>query len=146
MFNFNIINPPISFVIKEKIISEICNTIEIWEKTPLMWTLNIVFVKNSEIQELNKNYRNKDSITDVLSFHYFDDFTQLDQEEIIGEIILTEEKIIVQWKEYKLGSELECYKLIIHSIFHIIGYDHENDSDYLIMKQKEDDIWWKIFY
>jgi ssRNA-specific RNase YbeY (16S rRNA maturation enzyme) len=58
---------------------------------------------------------------------------------------LSEEKIIEQWKEYKLWSELEFYKLLIHSSLHIIWYDHEIDEDYKIMKEKEDFIWDKIF-
>jgi ssRNA-specific RNase YbeY (16S rRNA maturation enzyme) len=45
---------------------------------------------------LNNDYRKKDYITDVLSFHYFDDFSDLDKDEIAGEIILSEDKIIEQ--------------------------------------------------
>jgi rRNA maturation RNase YbeY len=52
------------------------------------------------MQELNKNYRNIDTTTDVLSFHYFEDFSSLKQKEIAGEIILSQNKIISQSKEY----------------------------------------------
>jgi rRNA maturation RNase YbeY len=58
---------------------------------------------------------------------------------------MSEEKIIEQWKEYKLWSELEFYKLLIHSSLHIIWYDHEIDEDYEIMKEKEENIWNIIF-
>ncbi|MDQ7009819.1 MAG: rRNA maturation RNase YbeY [Candidatus Gracilibacteria bacterium] len=145
MFKFEIINPPKSFIIKDEIISSIFKEISLIENKDISGILNIVFVSNKEIQELNKKYRKIDKITDVLSFHYYDDFSNLDKEEIAGEIILSEDKIIEQGKEYKLGNELEFYKLLIHSSLHILGYDHESDEDYSIMKEKEDFIWNKIF-
>ena len=141
MFKFEIINPPKSFIIKEKIIKEILEEISNIEKENHFWILNIVFVDNKEIRELNKTYRKINKETDVLSFHYYDDFSILDKDEIAWEIILSEEKIIEQWKEYKLWSELEFYKLVIHSVLHIIWYDHEDDKDYKIMKEKENIIW-----
>ena len=145
MFTFEIINPPKSFIIKNKIISSVFKELYKIEKEKHFWILNIVFVSNKKIQELNKNYRKRDSITDVLSFHYYDDFSTLEVSEIAGEIIISEEKIIEQAKEYKLWSELEFYKLLIHSSLHILWYDHENDKDYKIMKEKEDTIWENIF-
>ena len=145
MFKFEIINPPKSFIVKEKIIFSILKEISLLEEKKHFWILNIVFVSNSEIQELNKNYRKIDKSTDVLSFHYYDDFSTLDENEIAWEVILSEEKIIEQGKEYKLWNELEFYKLVIHSSLHILWYDHENDDDYKIMKEKEDFIWNKIF-
>ena len=145
MFTFEIINPPKSFIIKNKIISSVFKELYKIEKEKHFWILNIVFVSNKKIQELNKNYRKRDSITDVLSFHYYDDFSTLEESEIAGEIIISEEKIIEQAKEYKLWSELEFYKLLIHSSLHILWYDHENDKDYKIMKEKEDTIWENIF-
>jgi len=145
MFSFKIINAPKSFIIKEKIINKILEKISNIQQEKLFWTLNIVFVDNNKIKELNNNYRKKNSLTDVLSFHYYDIFNNLEEEEIAWEIILSEKKIIEQWKEYKLWSELEFYKLVIHSVFHIIWYDHEEYEDYNIMKEKEDIIWDEIF-
>ena len=109
------------------------------------WFLSISFVDNKEIRELNNNYRKIDKETDVLSFHYYDDFSNLDQDEVAWEVILSEEKIIEQWKEYKLWSELEFYKLFIHSTLHILWYDHEDDKDYTVMKEKEEKIWNSFF-
>ena len=145
MFSFEIINSPKSFIIKEKIINKILEKISNIEQEKLFWTLNIVFVDSDKIKELNNNYRKKNFVTDVLSFHYFDDFSKLEKSEIAWEIVLSEEKIIEQWKEYKLWSELEFYKLVIHSVFHIIWYDHEEDEDYIIMKEKENIVWDEIF-
>jgi probable rRNA maturation factor len=58
--------------------------------------INIVFLDDNSIKNLNKKYRNIDSSTDVLSFHYFDDFSTLNKDEIAGEIILSLEKITEQ--------------------------------------------------
>jgi probable rRNA maturation factor len=69
---------------------------------------------------LNKIYRKKDSVTDVLSFHYFDDFSELKKSDIAGEIVLCEEVVKKQAVEYGLGEEKEFYKLIIHSVLHIL--------------------------
>lgn len=146
MFKYKIINFPKSFLIQEKILDKIFEKIQqiVLEKKQ-KWTLNIVFVSEEEIKELNKNYRQKDYVTDVLSFHYFEDFSKLKQKETAWEIILTENKIIEQWKEYKLWSELEFYKLVIHSSLHILWFDHEIDSDFEIMKTFEEKIWEKVF-
>ena len=145
MFNFEIINTPKSFIIKKEIIKKILEEISNIEEKKHFGILNIVFVSNEEIKKLNKDYRNIDKETDVLSFHYYDDFSSLDENEIAWEIVMSEEKIIFQGKEYKLWAELEFYKLLIHSCLHILWYDHEEDNDYKIMNKKEKLIWKKIF-
>lgn len=144
MFNYQIINNP-NFFININIINEIFFSISKKISKNQSWTLNIVFVSNSEIQKLNKNYRNIDKVTDVLSFHYFDDFSSLEKEEIAWELIFCEEKIISQALEYWLWEEKEFYKLLIHSILHILWYDHEEDNDYKIMQAFENQIWQEIF-
>jgi rRNA maturation RNase YbeY len=58
---------------------------------------------------------------------------------------LSEDKITTQAKEYWLWEEKEFYKLLIHSILHILWYDHEEDNDYRIMQEKEDLIWSEVF-
>lgn len=144
MFSYILNNKP-EFNINTKTIDDIfkniSNNISIIQK----WTLNIVFMDNDSIQNLNKNYRNIDKSTDVLSFHYYDDFSDLKSEDTAGEIVLSEEKIITQWEEFNLWSEKEFYKLLIHSILHILWYDHEEDHDYKIMQEKELLIWSEVF-
>lgn len=144
MFKYNILDKP-SFNIYEKVIDNIFNIISNIVNIPQKWTLNIVFLDDDSIQNLNKNYRNIDKTTDVLSFHYFDDFSNLWNDDIAWEIILSENKIISQWLEYGLWSEKEFYKLIIHSTLHILWYDHELDNEYMIMQALEDKIWLEVF-
>lgn len=144
MFNYNIIDKP-NFNINKNILDNIFiiiwNIVNIHQK----WVLNIVFLDDDSIKNLNKNYRNIDKTTDVLSFHYFDDFSSLWNDDIAWEIILSENKIKTQWIEYWLWSEKEFYKLIIHSVLHILWYDHGLDNEYKIMQDLENIIWAKVF-
>lgn len=145
MFKYNILDKP-SFSINEKVIDNIFNITSNIINIPQKWTLNIVFLDDDSIKNLNKNYRNIDKITDVLSFHYFEDFSNLLDEDIAWEIILSENKIISQAIEYGLWNEKEFYKLIIHSTLHILWYDHELDNEYEIMQALEDKIWLEVFW
>ena len=144
MFTPNLINKP-PFSIKMEIINKIFTTISQKVEIPQRGILNIVFVDESHIRELNKNYRKIDKETDVLSFHYFDNFGSLKSDDTAWEIILCESKIILQWIEYWLWSEKEFYKLVIHSILHILWFDHELDEDYKAMNNLENMIWKEIF-
>lgn len=144
MFSYDIINRK-SINIDEEIVDQILNIISNKIKINQNWIINLIFVWKSEIQELNKKYRNKDKSTDVLSFHYFDSFENLKSEDIAWEIVFCEEFIQAQWVEYWLWSEKEFYKLLIHSVLHILWYDHEEDNDYKIMQEKENLIWSEVF-
>lgn len=144
MFSYKIITKP-DFKISKKIIDEIFLQIDKNIKKTQNWTLNIIFVNWEKIKELNKTYRKKDYITDVLSFNYETKFTKVQKKDIVWELVFCNEKIIEQWMEYSLWSEKEFYKLLIHSILHILWYDHKKDEDFEKMQQKEDIIWKKIF-
>ena len=145
MFKYNILEKTI-FDVNEKVIDTIFNIVWNIVNIPQKWTLNIVFLDDDSIQNLNKTYRNIDKTTDVLSFHYFDNFNDLNDNDIAWEIILSENKILSQAIEYWLWNEKEFYKLIIHSILHILWYDHELDNDYEIMQALEDKIWVEVFW
>jgi len=144
MFKYDIITKP-NFEIDKNIIHIIFKII--WENINIIqkWILNIIFVNEEDIKELNNNYRQKDYITDVLSFHYYEKFDILKEDEIAWELVFCESKIISQWVEFWFGTQKEFYKLLIHSILHIIWYDHETDEDYKNMKEKEELIWNLVF-
>jgi probable rRNA maturation factor len=144
MFTFNFVSPA-WFTYDKKIVDEIRRIISKVVEKAQKWTLNLVFVEPNSIKNLNNKYRNKDSVTDVLSFHYFETFDQLKKTDIAGEIVFCEEKIVLQWKEYGLWTEKEFYKLLIHSTLHILGYDHEADEEYEKMKELEERVWESIF-
>lgn len=144
MFSLQILEKP-SFPLSQKVLDDIAQSISNTTDEAQNWVVNLVFLDPQSIQNLNKKYRGKDSVTDVLSFHYHDDFEALSEEDLAWEIVLCEEKIISQWQEYGLWTEKEFYKLVIHSIIHLLGYDHETDEEYKEMQELEDSIWKKVF-
>lgn len=144
MFWYKIYNKPKNLKLSKKVLLSIFEEIGKNVTKLQSWILNIIFEWDDMIRQLNKNYRWIDSSTDVLSFHYFDDFSSLKKSEIAWEIILSFDKIESQSKEFSNSIEEETYKLLVHSILHILDFDHENDLDYEKMKIIEDEIIEKI--
>lgn len=145
MFSYQVIQKPDDLNIDVEIIKKILKNIDDTIDKLQNGILNIVFVDDEEIQRLNRDYRNIDKVTDVLSFHYYDDFGVISSDEVAWEVILSINKIISQWEEFWLWTLWEFYKLFIHSTLHILGYDHILDSDYRVMQPLEDQIWNKTF-
>jgi probable rRNA maturation factor len=94
--------------------------------------LNVIFVDDTKIHQLNKTYRHKDQPTDVLSFSYLD---RLDPSmaPTLGELFISVPTAKKQAPLYKNNLEQEIEKLIVHGVLHIFGYDHENEADYKVM-------------
>ncbi len=109
----------------------------------------ITFVSATQIQDLNRETRNIDKITDVLSYPSLEGIknTVLSAEEystlldgkylFIGSIALCEQKIIEQAKEYGHSAKEETIYLIVHGLMHLFGYDHMTDEDKKEMREKE---------
>jgi probable rRNA maturation factor len=95
MFSYNILSIP-QFSINKKVIDMVFEIIYNNVNKEQKGVLNIVFLDDDSIKNLNKNYRGIDKSTDVLSFHYFDDFSTLDKADIAGELIFSESKIVSQ--------------------------------------------------
>lgn len=95
---------------------------------------NIIIVDEEKIQFLNKNYRNKDSVTDVISFALEDDntFIQTDMR-ILGDIYICLKKAKEQSVEYGHSFLRELSFLTVHGLLHLLGYDHMNEEDEKIM-------------
>lgn len=130
MFSFQLLNNPESFSIDQSRISDILFRISREINLPQNGIINIAFLADSEIQTLNNQYRGIDNTTDVLSFHYYDDFSEIIDDEIVGEIILSESKVLSQAEEHMHTVINETEILIIHGILHILWYDHETDDEY----------------
>ena len=137
MFSLKVVEKP-SFWYQQNTLDDIVRVISEYIEKEQNWVLNIVFLDPLGIQNLNKNYRNIDSVTDVLSFHYYDNFWDLEKNDIAWELIFCEERVISQGTEYWLWTEKEFYKLVIHSVLHILGFDHETDKEYEEMKKWEE--------
>ena len=104
--------------------------------------VSIKFVSPKEIKRLNNEFRQIDRVTDVLSFPATDIKVgeKLNEGEYLGDMALCMKKCKIQGKEYKNGTIAELRKLVIHSVLHLLGYDHIKDEDYNIMKPKEEEI------
>ena len=144
MFGYSIINTPGIFIDTNSI-DKIFHIISKSLSKEQNWTLNIVFLDDEGIKNLNNNYRKIDKTTDVLSFHYFENFENVEKDEVSWEIIMSENKIFIQWEEFWLWPEKEFYKLLIHSVLHILWYDHVKENDYKTMSELEKKIWVEVF-
>lgn len=83
------------------------------------YEVSVTFTNNEKIKNLNREYRNADKITDVLSF------PMNDGGEILGDIIISAEKAKEQAAEYGNSFEREAAFLCVHGMLHLLGYDHE---------------------
>ena len=91
------------------------------------FTVNYIVTDNTYIQEINNQYRNKNYPTDVISFTEEDDFPGMEDSgcKFLGDVYLSLEKALEQSTEYKVTFPDEVKRLVVHSILHLIGYDHE---------------------
>jgi len=95
------------------------------EGKSLACEVSVVLVDNDYIQELNFTYRGSDCPTDVLSFNLQDNNTALEEEEILGDVIISVEKAQEQAHAYGHTLQREIAFLAIHGILHLLGYDHD---------------------
>ena len=107
--------------------------------------VNILVVSPEDMQEINRENRGVDSVTDVLSFPYYDyeepgvfeGEIYEDEENILGDIILCGERIISQAEEYGHSQMREFAFLIVHSCLHLLGYDHMEEAEAELMQAEE---------
>ena len=107
-------------------------------KNPL---LNIVIVDNKKIQEINKTYRNKDAVTDVISFA-FKEVSDVEYKDVrfLGEIYISYERCKEQASEYGHSVKREFCYLAVHGLLHLLGYDHIEEEDKKVMRALEEEI------
>lgn len=105
------------------------------EGKTLDYEVSISLVDNSEIKDLNRDYRGVDRETDVLSFPLDDDFGM--DLPLLGDIIISVEMAIKQAEEYGHSVERELAYLTAHSMFHLMGYDHMDEAEKQVMRNKE---------
>lgn len=111
--------------------------------------LNIIFTTPEVIRDFNKKYRNIDKATDVLSFPMFDkaDIEELilsDTPDILGDIVISIEQVKNQAIDYGHSFERELSYMLVHGFYHLLGYDHIDDNDKSIMRQKEEQVLEKL--
>ena len=110
--------------------------------------ISITLTTPEHIHEINKQYRDVDKETDVLSFPMFEkeEIAKLIStqnnivNDILGDIIVSIERVKQQATEYEHSFERELSYMIVHGFYHLIGYDHMNDEEKSIMRAKEENI------
>lgn len=143
-----ILKDTIEFTLNEELVDRICE-------------ISLVFVDNDEIKQINNETRGIDKATDVLSFpmldykngmvykelysgkelnrEYFDG-----DELILGDIVLSLERADEQRVEFNHSFDRECSYLVVHSILHLLGYDHMREDEKKIMRTREEEILSKL--
>ncbi len=130
----------ISYVIKK------CNEIEDLINSKLC--INIILTTPSNIRKINKEYRNIDKETDVLSFPMFEK-EELDNkirnqdfenQDMLGDIVISIERVKQQAIEYGHSFERELSYMVVHGFYHLMGYDHMEEEEKKIMRKKEENV------
>ena len=120
-----------------------CNAVLRMEKFPYSAEISVTFVDNHEIRKLNAEYRNKDIETDVLSFPMGEngvyDENHATGAKILGDVVISIPKALEQAQLYGHSFEREVGYLTVHSVLHLLGYDHENGGlERVRMREKEE--------
>ncbi len=140
----------------EKVISACLD----YEKCPYEVDISILITNDSLIQEINEEFRGIDKATDVLSFpsilfQFPSDFKSLEDdwsfyfhpdsgELLLGDIVISFERAKKQAQDYGHSLEREIAFLTAHSIFHLMGYDHEKENERKEMEDKQEDVLKKL--
>lgn len=129
----------------EKLIEEVikqCFRVE--ELSSENFYINVILTNSENIRSINKKYRNIDKSTDVLSFPMFekDEIKRVNMgiQEVLGDIVISVEKVIEQSKEYGHSFERELAYMVVHGFYHIMGEDHIAEQDKQQMRKKEENI------
>ena len=105
--------------------------------------LSISFVDEEEIQAINRDYRDKDNVTDVISFSLEEDEPEiegLDMPRVLGDIIICLEVAKEQAESYNHSLSRELGFLALHGFLHLLGYDHMTEEDEKEMFSRQDEI------
>ena len=129
MLSFEI-NKQTSIIISGEWLKKIADTFYRENKLRGHWYFSLAFVDDKTIKKLNKTYRGKNKVTDVLSFEdNFENFIDLSsKEKYLGEIVICVPQAKRQAKDVGCSLNNEVTRLLIHGLAHISGYDHENVS------------------
>lgn len=104
--------------------------------------VNVVLTDAKNIKQINKEHRGIDKETDVLSFPMFepDELENLNQstEDILGDMVISIEQVKKQAEEYEHSFERELAYMVVHSFYHLLGYDHMVEEDKQVMREKEE--------
>ena len=122
----------VDYYLKTVIRRAVTATLE-YEKFPYDAEVSVTLCDNEYIRELNKQYRNKDKHTDVLSFPIYDggefDMAECISGAVLGDVVISLERAKEQAKEIGNSFLREVAFLTVHSMLHLLGYDHERSAE-----------------
>ena len=116
---------------------------------PDICEVSITFESEDGIRELNTKFRGKDEVTDVLSFPMYDSMAALIEEAetleddaviSLGDVVICSEVAKRQAQEFGHSEQREFVYLFVHSMLHLLGYDHEDENERSAMRKAEEDI------
>ena len=108
--------------------------------------VDVLLVDNEAIRALNREHRNVDKETDVLSFPMYDCKEEIMEQKgsgipvVLGDIVISLEKAKSQGEEFEHGTEREISYLTVHSTLHLLGHDHMHEDEKMTMREKEKNI------
>jgi len=140
----------------EQLLSVLMNAVLDSEDCPYEAQVNLLLTDNEGIRQYNNEYRQIDKATDVLSFPMIEfesegDFSAVEKpgadcfepesgELMLGDIIISVDKVKEQAEQYGHSTKREFAFLVTHSLLHLCGYDHINSSEAKVMEQKQEEI------
>ena len=135
---FNEVNEDLSIELDElkELLENVCKDEKLGDGE-----FNVIIVSEEKIQELNKNYRGIDRITDVISFALEDDKSfNIDAYRMLGDIYICLNRAKEQALEFGHSFKRELSFLAIHGLLHLLGYDHMNEDDEKVMFDKQEEV------
>lgn len=107
--------------------------------------INIIFTSPKRIREINKQYRNIDKETDVLSFPMFEkkeiqNYQPQEWQDTLGDVVISIDRVKEQAEEYGHSFERELAYMMVHGFYHLMGEDHIDEDDKKIMREKEEKV------
>ncbi len=128
---------PVTYGVKILVRHAIQSTLD-FEDFSRFCEVSVTFTDNEKIRELNSRFRGIDRATDVLSFPMIDDKSACNEPVVqLGDIVLSLEKAKEQGELYGHGFERELAFLCIHSVLHLLGYDHIKDDEEAEMRRRQ---------
>lgn len=139
----------------EQIIKKVIREAEEYAECPYETEINVILTDNESIHQINLETREIDRPTDVLSFPTLEyetpgdfsiitedsyDFNPDTGELMLGDIVISVEKVLEQAEAYGHSAERELGFLVAHSMLHLFGYDHMEDDERLVMEKKQEEI------
>lgn len=146
MVEVNYINDQDKFEIPEEmepLLENLILRVAEFEGLEHLCEVSVLFVDNEKIRVMNREYRNKDTATDVLSFPQYEDVlaaAETEQYLLLGDIVISLERAMEQAKDFGHSLTRELCYLTVHSMFHLFGYDHMTEEEKSVMREKEEKI------